>query len=512
MKVADAGQSDRLKNLLSPFKTGLRVWGEARTRILIWYVLLMAFFIAVAIPTIRQRLFVHVDARVRGELTEEVAEFQTLFDKEWNKGQGGEIWRELREEDDISNPPSDADKLAALFDIYLERQLTEDDTFLITLVEGEFHKASSRALPKLIAEDSELVQKWGKLSQLMQGEKEVKDPKVGNIIYVAKPIQVNGKIVGVFAAAHTTAGERAEALEAMTTISEVTVVVLCIALVLAWFAAGRVLAPLRLFTTTAQSISESDLTQRITVSGRGEIGELAKTFNEMMDRLESAFETQRNFVNDAGHELRTPITIIRGHLELIGGEPAEQQETLDLVIDELDRMSRFVEDLLLLAKSERPDFLLLETFEVGVLIEELFAKATALADRRWQIDASANVWIVADRQRLTQAMMNLAQNATQHTKPEDIIAIGAAVERDQLRLWVRDTGEGIATADQERIFERFARSANSRRRSQGAGLGLAIVKAITEAHAGKLILQSQLGTGSTFTIVINLRPTRQFPI
>jgi signal transduction histidine kinase len=178
-------------------------------------------------------------------------------------------------------------------------------------------------------------------------------------------------------------------------------------------------------------------------------------------------------------------------------------------MDELDRMTRFVEDLLLLAKSERPDFLLLETLDVNALMKELFAKVTALADRQWHLDATANVWIVADRQRLTQAMMNLAQNATQHTTTQDTIAIGARVDQGRLRLWVRDTGEGIAATDQERIFERFARSANSRRRSQGAGLGLSIVKAIVEAHAGQLILQSQVGTGSTFTIVMNLKPTTE---
>lgn len=109
-----------------------------------------------------------------------------------------------------------------------------------------------------------------------------------------------------------------------------------------------------------------------------------------------------------------------------------------------------------------------------------------------------------DRQRLTQAIINLAQNATQHTTEENIIAIGSAIENNQVQFWIRDTGEGIAESDQKRIFERFARVTSSRRRSEGAGLGLAIVKAIAEAHGGFVRLDSHLGIGAKFTIVVPL--------
>jgi signal transduction histidine kinase len=102
--------------------------------------------------------------------------------------------------------------------------------------------------------------------------------------------------------------------------------------------------------------------------------------------------------------------------------------------------------------------------------------------------------------------MNLAQNAAQHTKSEDTIALGSAVSGSNVRFWVRDTGEGISPSDQQRIFDRFARAANSRRRSEGAGLGLSIVKAIAEAHGGKVYVNSQLGSGSTFAIVLPIEP------
>nr|WP_228035415.1 ATP-binding protein [Oculatella sp. LEGE 06141] len=270
---------------------------------------------------------------------------------------------------------------------------------------------------------------------------------------------------------------------------------------MSWLAAGRALLPLRFLTEMARSITGSDLTRRIPVKGSDEIAELSKTFNEMLDRLQATFVSQRNFINDAGHELRTPITIVRGHLELMGSDPQEQGETLDLVFDELDRMNRFVNDLLLLAKAEQPDFLNVAPVDTDLITLEFFAKAKALAERDWRIVIENPGCVVVDRQRLTQAVMNLAHNATHHTRREDTIEIGSSLTATDARFWVRDTGEGIPLAEQERIFERFARGAKNRR-SEGAGLGLAIVSAIAEAHGGRIELSSQVAIGSTFAIIL----------
>jgi signal transduction histidine kinase len=319
-----------------------------------------------------------------------------------------------------------------------------------------------------------------------------------------KLVKTRQETLGVFVVAHATAGERKEALEALNVIVEVKLLILSLALFVAWLAAGRILAPLNLLTKTVKSIDESDLSQRIPIKGSDEISELGSTFNEMMDRLETSFATQRNFLNDAGHELRTPITIIRGHLEVMGDEPHEKAETVNLVMDELDRMNRLVDDLVLLAKAERPDFLQLETVDIGILTEEIFSKARTLAQRTWTLDNIGRGKILVDRQRLTQAMINLAQNATQYTTADSLIAIGSNLTKERAELWVRDTGEGIAENEQARVFERFARASNTRRRSEGAGLGLSIVKAIAEAHDGYVRLQSHLGIGSTFIIVLPL--------
>ncbi|AFZ35127.1 integral membrane sensor signal transduction histidine kinase [Stanieria cyanosphaera PCC 7437] len=479
----------------------LRVLKEARTVIMFWYVFLMVFFVAIAVPTIKQRLFARVDARVRDYLSDEVEDFQEV------------LLEELLESTTAPNlrlkpnyPPTS--KISDIFAEYLEKRVTEDDNFLITIVDGEFYESSPRGLPKPIQPDSQLMGYWQNLSEESEGEIKVSDPNIGSILYQALPIKTSEVTLGVFVVAHATAGERKEAIEALDVIIEVKILILIFALFLAWFAAGRILAPLNLLNKTAKLINESDLSQRIPVRGEGEIAELGKTFNDMMDRLESAFATQRNFINDASHELRTPITIIRGHLELMGDDPQEKADTVHLVLDELDRMNRLVDDLVLLAKAERPDFLQLETVDVGLLTEELFTKARTLADRQWSLDNIAKGKIVVDRQRLTQAMMNLAQNATQHTVAENLIAIGSTLNKDRVEFWVRDTGEGIAKNDQKRIFERFARATNARRRSEGAGLGLSIVKAIAEAHGGYIRLESNLGIGSTFIIVLPIESGR----
>ena len=194
--------------------------------------------------------------------------------------------------------------------------------------------------------------------------------------------------------------------------------------------------------------------------------------------------------------------------ELRGDDPEERRETIALVTDELDRMSRFVEDLLTLAKAERRDFLRPQHLDLDVLTEELMAKATAPGLRDWRVDGVGTGRLSADRQRLTQAVMNLAHNAVQHTGEGDLIALGSELRNGHARLWVRDSGPGVADAERERIFERFAR-AGDRRHSDGAGLGLAIVRAIADAHGGRVLLDTRLGFGSTFTIEIPTEPHQE---
>jgi signal transduction histidine kinase len=311
-----------------------------------------------------------------------------------------------------------------------------------------------------------------------------------------------GDDVGSFVVAILPASELVVIEELQTYGLLAALAVLLISSIAAYLLAGRVLRPVQELTDTARSISQSDLTRRISASGGDEASEMARSFNSMLDRLEAVLRSQRHFVQDASHELRDPLTICRGHLELLSDEPEERKATIALVVDELDRMGRIVDDLQLLADAEQPDFLRRTWIDLEPFTNELLAKAAAMAPRTWALDAAADAGVLVDRHRLTEAVMNLVHNAVQHTVGHDTIAIGSSVADGEFRLWVRDTGFGIPDSDQARVFDRFRRGRSAHRRYRGSGLGLAIVRTIAEAHGGSIGLTSKLGEGSTFMMVI----------
>jgi two-component system, OmpR family, sensor kinase len=266
--------------------------------------------------------------------------------------------------------------------------------------------------------------------------------------------------------------------------------------------------PLRDVERTARGITETDLSGRIPVTGTAgdELGRLVSTVNAMLDRVENGVAAQRRFVDDAGHELRTPITIVRGHLDVLdANDPTDVRASLALVDDELERMNRMVSDLLLLARAEQPAFLHVREVDVGELTEEVREKVVRLGPRDWTVDAAARVVAGLDPQRITQALVALADNACRHTKPGDRIAIGSAVVGGELRFTVADSGSGVAPADREQIFGRFARGTGTR--SDGAGLGLSIVRAIAVAHGGDVTVADTPGGGATFTVALPLEGT-----
>ena len=175
----------------------------------------------------------------------------------------------------------------------------------------------------------------------------------------------------------------------------------------AWVVAGRILRPVRDVAVTAQGITETDLSRRISVDGRpaDELTDLALSVNAMLDRRESGVAGQRRFLDDAGHELRTPITIVRGHLDVLDpGDPADVRETVALVDDELDRMNRIVSDLLLLARAEQPEFVRPQPVDVAALTTVVFDNVRRLGDRDWVLETSARADALLDPQRVTQAL------------------------------------------------------------------------------------------------------------
>ncbi|MFC7405563.1 sensor histidine kinase [Georgenia alba] len=284
---------------------------------------------------------------------------------------------------------------------------------------------------------------------------------------------------------------------------------------ISYVAAGRILAPVRQVGRAASSISESDLSVRVPVRTRDDLGELAQSFNNMLDRIEGAYNAQRRFVDDASHELRTPITVIRGHLELLSEDPGERATTLAIVDRELGRMSRIVTDLLMLAKAERPDFLIKEETDLAEMMLSIDSTVQALDDRPWLLMEVAEGRAEVDAQRLTQVMLQYATNAVQYSPAGAPVRFGSTVVRGDdgeghlLRLWLADSGPGISEEDMPRVFERFNRADASTAHAHGVGLGLSIVRAIADAHDGRAWVESAFGQGSTFgvDVPIDLRDT-----
>ena len=387
-----------------------------------------------------------------------------------------------------------------LFDSYLEQTAAPADGALITFVDGRRY-AAEVANPS----DSDLQNAFGSLATTRTATGGGLQTALGEARYLAVPVTI-GDSDGVLVVASLTAAARDEVESAVRVAVGVSLVVLLLASLFIWLAAGRAIAPLLALSRTARTISESDLSARIPVQGADEIADLGRTFNSMLDRLEIAFADQKDFLTDVGHELRTPITVIRGHIETLSDSPREREEAIAVIQDELDRMSRYVDDLLLLAKAPRPDFLQLGPIDLDLFTHDLFTKARSLGDRDWRLDGTGVGIVVADSQRITQAVMNLADNAVRHTRDGDSIWLGSSMVGNQARLWVRDEGPGIDPADRERIFGRYARANQGSSRSEGAGLGLSIVRAIADAHDGRVELDSRLGLGSTFTIVLPATP------
>jgi signal transduction histidine kinase len=226
-----------------------------------------------------------------------------------------------------------------------------------------------------------------------------------------------------------------------------------------------------------------------------------------MEELRRVTERERDFVRDASHELRTPITIARGHAELLRAASVSDEALADadVVLDELSRLERIAERLLLLAAVEHPGFLRRIPVEVDVLVGETARRWSASALRRWTVDVDAKGWVPADAERLSYALDALIENAVKVTDEGGAIALRTFRLGDAAVIEVRDDGPGIPSANAERVFERFARANGG-----GTGLGLPIVKAIVQAHGGGIVLESRAGEGAAFRILLpGFRPEPQ---
>jgi signal transduction histidine kinase len=464
-----------------------RVFGEVHTRLVAFSLLTLGSLLLIAVPVSRKAIMIQISRREHRVLQQNIDAFnQFILEKRVTKGSPSSL------------------QLQAFMKEFLRSQLPEDDQFLISIIDSRFHAASPVALPTPLRPGSPVMTAWERSNSSRQGIIETSDAQIGSILFHSQPLILDGRARGAFVAAITTGGELQEANELIGLLSKILLILLLVGVVLYWRLAKFVLAPLTSLAAATTRIGIHNLDLRLPEGGRGELSDISRSFNAMLDRLEAQISVQKDFLRDAGHELRTPLTVLRGHVELLPHERTEEDrnQTVALLLDEIDRMSRLVDELSLLAHSERPEFLHRSTFALHALTEEVFRKASGLAARRWQLTNRGTGMLEADCDRLTQCLMNLVQNAVRHTEPEDLIEIGSLRDDDgTIRLWVSDSGSGIEPGLQDRIFDRFVRGP-MRPDESGSGLGLSIVKAIMAAHGGWVNVTSVPGEGSTFTLLL----------
>jgi two-component system OmpR family sensor kinase len=327
----------------------------------------------------------------------------------------------------------------------------------------------------------------------------------GSLRYIAIPVRMEGDPgQGLYVRAVNLGEELQPVTFAMTTYVIAAVAVLFAIGIVGWFVTGRLLSPIRHLRETADAISISDLSRRLEPHGNDDISDLSRTVNSMLDRLEDSVDGQRQLLDDVRHELKTPITIVRGHLELMNPQDAaDVASARDIGIAELDRLTRLVEDIDLLATAEA-DSNTVAPVDLASLTARVGELVAVIPGHTWTIEAMADGDTSGDQDRLLQAWLQLADNAAKYTPAGSPIEIGSARDLEGARLWVRDHGPGIPLDERTRIFRRFDR-AHVKRSVGGSGLGLAIVDAIAKGHGGHCTVTDTPGGGATFTI--HLPPT-----
>jgi two-component system OmpR family sensor kinase len=313
--------------------------------------------------------------------------------------------------------------------------------------------------------------------------------ELGELRYIAAPVAIDDER-GVFVIAVDLHAELAAFNDAFRNYVLVAVGALAIIGLVGFATVGRLLAPIRRLRIAAEEITATQRTTRIPVVGRDDVSELTGTVNDMLDRLDSALTNQRRLLDDVQHELKTPITIVRGHLELLDpSDPADTEATRAIAIDELDRMSGLIDEIGVLAES-RMLVMRRDGIASAELTAEVLAKAQGIPGHDWRQGGAAASRVSVDRQKIVQAWLQLADNAAKYSPAGSPIFIGSTDLQGEVEFWVRDGGPGIPVGAEERILERFGRADTTG--VSGSGLGLSIVQSIVRAHGGRMIVASSV--------------------
>lgn len=393
-------------------------------------------------------------------------------------------------DDELAQAPDDdpVDALERAVERYLEL-IPANDTYwtLVTFERDGLRLAAATGpdeLAGLVARDA--------LPPGTPEQRETLMTPAGEIRTSSVPLLVNGVPVARVQVVAPFTAVREEAAEATRLLATAAGITLLLGGIMLAASLWRSLSPLTELATTARSTELRSLQARVREPDTDdEVGLLAREFNTMLDRLDAAHEAQQTFMASVGHELRTPVTIARGHLELLRsttpGDAAAVRETVAIVEDELDRMGRLVEDLGAIARVEMDDFIRPRPVDLVQWFEDLELRLSATpGGRRVRIHPPPPVSIVVDPDRLAQAVLNLVVNAQRHTPDDTRVEVRAEQEDEAIVIWVVDDGPGIPDAIREEAFEPFVHGG----RSGSTGLGLAVVRAVVDAHGGHVVLDT----------------------
>ncbi|QRZ61042.1 histidine kinase dimerization/phospho-acceptor domain-containing protein [Rothia sp. ZJ932] len=477
----------------------LRFISSSRWRIIAWMMLATSFAILGLIFSVREILLSDLDREANDQIIREISEF-----------------REFSQESTDPTAPLPYNNLEDMMQTYISRQFFGTSGQLIGVTDSQVlylkeQDNQASATGYRVHQDTDLLDTITR-SESASGVENTPD---GPVHWGKTSISIttnDGKDEGQLIVVQYIQPQLDDIRFIINTMVGVGFAGLLLTSVFSWFIAGQILKPIRTLRTVAEDITDKNISARVPVQGDDDISAMSMTFNQMLDRLEASSTMQRQFLDDVSHELRTPITIVRGHLELMERTTQDQQATLDLVDDELERMGRIVGDLLLLAKSERPDFVRPQRTDVADLIISLESKVQAVGKHRWVISDIAEGEVNLDAQRVTQAMIQLAANAAQYSPENSVISLGTAyVDREgrkHLNLWVQDQGPGVDPNDAPHLFDRYRRESSRNpnaieKHALGAGIGLAIVQAIAESHDGSVwVATPDSEIGSVFGLSI----------
>jgi len=342
-----------------------------------------------------------------------------------------------------------------------------------------------------------------------------RDVAIGNadLRVMSVPLSIGTRQIGTLQVAASLAVVDATQRTLLQVLVVGTTIAVTIAATGVSFVTYRSLAPLNSVTQTALQITRADdLSRRIPYQGPtdDEIGQLIEAFNQTLSRLENLFHTQRRFVADVGHELRTPLTVIKGNITLMRKMGCSDEESLSSIEEEVDRLTRMVGDLLLLARAESGKLPLNRGLvELDTLLLEVMQQSHVLAHGKLdlQLGEIDQVLVCGDRDRLKQVLINLVSNAIKYTPDGGKVVLGVSKDEEQACLTVQDNGPGIPPEDLPHIFERFYRIEKSRTRSadgKGFGLGLSIAYWIVKHHEGEITVDSSERQGTRFCVWLPL--------